>query len=535
MTGAEATRPLVSGFLASLRAYPERPALFVSGDHVSYQELGTFAGRIAATITSRAAPGKLAAVFAHRSLCAYGGVLGVLLAGRGYVPLNPKFPIARTGRMLALSGCNTLVVGQECLSGLADLLEATERPLTVVLPEVSQDEVAALAARFPDHELLSRERLSDCEKVPALPIGVAGDDVAYLMFTSGSTGDPKGVAVSHGNATAYVDFVAARYDVGPDDRLSQTFDLTFDLSVHDMFLSWERGACLCCVPEAMVTAPAKFIRDQSLTLWFSVPSVAGFLSRLRLLRPGLFPSLRFSLFCGEALPGKYAVAWQAAAPNSTLENLYGPTEATIAITAYRWDPEKSAARWGNEVTPIGWAFEGQRTCVVDESRAVLSQGQPGELLLGGSQLTAGYWQDATKTNESFIHLADGKRWYRTGDRVREEADGCLLYLGRIDHQVKVRGYRVELQEIDLALLEVCPSAQVASVAWPLHNGSADGIVAFVSGDATRDEEVIIQRCRDRLPEYMVPRKVRFIEELPRNSNGKIDRRGLAASLDEEKG
>ena len=258
------------------------------------------------------------------------------------------------------------------------------------------------------------------------------------------------------------------------------------------------------------------------------------MSRLRLLRPGLFPSLRYSLFCGEALPGKFAVAWQAAAPNATLENLYGPTEATIAITAYRWDPELSPERWGKEITPIGWAFEGQGTCVVDENLEVVAPGQAGELLLGGSQLTAGYWKDGEKTRDRFVHLADGRRWYRTGDRVCEQDDGCLIYLGRVDDQVKVRGYRVELQEIDLALLEVCGSAQVVSVAWPVRDGSADGIVAFVSGDLERGADQIIQGCRDRLPDYMVPREVRFIDSLPRNANGKIDRRKLATSLDEDK-
>ena len=530
------SQTLVSGFVDSTARYPERPALFVEGAQLTYRELATLAGAIAATLAKHApGQGGLGALLAHRSRTAYAGILGLLLAGRGYVPLNPRFPVLRSRRMLEQSGTEVLLVGPECLEILEELLETWPSPLVILLPDLPAEAIEALESRFPAHRFLTQDRLEPSEGQITLPRDTKASDIAYLLFTSGSTGEPKGVPVVHGNVRAYVDYTVERYQVGCEDRLSQAFDLTFDLSVHDMFVAWERGACLYCIPETSVSTPARFIRDQGLTLWFSVPSAASIMSRMRLLRPGIFPSLRVSLFCGEALPLKTLQAWQAAAPQSVIENLYGPTEATIAITNYRWDGAESEARCHNGIVPIGWAFEGQSCCVVDENLEPVAPGEAGELLLGGSQVTPGYWKNPEQTGARYVTLADGKIWYRTGDRVIEGPDGCLIYLGRFDDQVKIRGYRVELQEIDSVLREVCESEQVASVAWPVKDGIAEGVTAFVCQPSPGDEDAIIQRCREGLPDHMVPRSVVFVPEMPRNANGKIDRGKLKMQLEEARG
>ncbi|MGA8233377.1 MAG: amino acid adenylation domain-containing protein [Candidatus Acidiferrales bacterium] len=503
------------------------PALVVDGDKLSYRELSDQARAIATAILNFEQDRfPLTALLAHRSVTAYAGVLGILASGRGYVPLNPKFPLERTRSMLHLAGCTTLVVGRESVSQLPKLLGGLERPLTVILPDVSSQ--VDLSAGRSDHRLIFRNQIPAGCGFP-FPTELEADAIAYLLFTSGSTGVPKGVPIYHRNVRSYIEYVCDRYEVTELDRFSQEFDLTFDLSVHDMFVCWERGACLYCVPEKSVMAPAKFIRENELTMWFSVPSVIGLLSRMRLLPTNCFPKLRCSLFCGEPLTAMYADLWMRATPNSVLENLYGPTETTIAISSYRWDAARSPKECINGIVPIGWPFTGQTARLIGDDHQTMPPGETGELCLSGSQVTTGYWNNPEKTREQFIQLAEtGKTlWYRTGDLVRRDERSCLYYLGRMDQQIKIRGYRVELQEIEAILRKVCNTDQVVCVPWPVHNGTVDGVVAIISGEKFLDPDGVLNRCSELLPPYMVPSRIYSVEHLPLNANGKIDRSKLA--------
>ncbi len=533
MTEQRPFRSLVSGFFESAERFPDRPALAVDGSVLSYADLRRIVNRIASaihTVQGEQESSPLVAVLAYRSQTAYAGVLASLAAGKGYVPLNPKFPLERTLHMLALSGCTALIVGKECLSQLSGLLKAVDRALTVIVPEV--ESLQELPSRNPHHRFLFANQLPSGEAFSSEGNSPPAS-LAYLLFTSGSTGVPKGVPINQGNVRSYVDYVCRRYNVNEHDRFSQQFDLTFDLSAHDMFVCWERGACLYCVPEKALMAPAKFIRDHELTMWFSVPSVAGLLSKIGLLSPGCFPSLRWSLFCGEPLPASYAQDWQAAAPSSIVENLYGPTEATIAIAHYRWDSQKSTQECVNGIVPIGQIFEGQQFRATDSQGKSVSLGEAGELCLSGSQVAKSYWNNPEKTQQQFVRLpgAENQLWYRTGDLVKQDETGNLCYLGRMDHQVKIRGYRVELQEIEEVLSRVCGTEQVVSVPWPIQNGSAEGVVAFVSGVKALDEDSILAKCRGVLPDYMVPKRIYLVDELPLNPNQKIDRGKLSNLLE----
>jgi acyl-coenzyme A synthetase/AMP-(fatty) acid ligase len=257
--------------------------------------------------------------------------------------------------------------------------------------------------------------------------------------------------------------------------------------------------------------------------------------KMGMLKPGAFPSLRVSLFCGEPLPGVYAKAWQEAAPQSVVDNLYGPTETTIAITHYRWDGNRSPADCVNGIVPIGQAFEGQEVCIIDGERREVPEGAWGELCLAGSQVAQGYWNNPVKTAEQFVRIPDrGDRiWYRTGDLVKRDAVGCLVYLGRTDHQVKIRGYRVELQEVDAVLRRATGSDQVASVAWPVRDGIADGIRAFIFGGVSHDVSRVLDQCRRSLPDYMVPRQIYAMEHVPLTVNGKLDRLTLMKFLENQ--
>jgi amino acid adenylation domain-containing protein len=533
MTTPAAFETLIDGFVESVNRFPSREALVVDGQSLSYLELQREAAKVAYTILQHEQETfRLVALLAHRSKTAYASILGILAAGKGYVPLNPKFPIERTQRMLALSGCGMLIVGKEGFEHLPELLVDVNRPLVVILPDAS--DARGLLTDFPQHRFVPSEKMASDDRFSFQP-EVSATGIAYLLFTSGSTGQPKGVPIRQSNVRSYVRYICDRYDVNERDRFSQEFDLTFDLSVHDMFVCWERGACLFSVPEKSVMVPAKFIRDHQLTMWFSVPSVIGVLAKMRLLAPGCFPSLRYSLFCGEPLAATSAQLWQQAAPNSVLENLYGPTETTIAISHYRWNKTRSSEQCVNGIVPIGWMFEGQECRVVDEERKPVPPGVLGELCLSGSQVTIGYLNDGKKTQEQFVRLpGDGERlWYRTGDIVKQDANGCLYYLGRADHQVKIRGYRVELQEIEAVLRRACHAEQVVSIAWPVENGSAEGVVAFVSGLEALDHDRVLADCSKVLPGYMVPRKIYLCDQMPFNANGKIDRTKLISILEND--
>lgn len=517
---------LWSGFTESLAKFPHRPAIDVVRQ-VTYEELANRAKSIAAAIQKRQSQIPLTAIFAHRSGTAYTAILGALLAGNGYVPLNRTFPAARTKYMLSKAGCESLVIDASSEPQLPEVIAECQQSLLLIFPD--RTDIDDLVASYPNHQVIGQnELLSEKEwREPAS----SPDSIAYLLFTSGSTGEPKGVIVSHRNACHYVGYVTERYSITSKDRLSQNFDLTFDLSAHDMFVAWESGACVCCPTLKQTIKPAAFINDAALTAWFSVPSTAIFMRRLGGLEPNAYPNLRLSLFCGEALPVEVAKQWALAAPNSVIENLYGPTELTIACTAYRWNGE--TVEVSNGLVPIGQPFPGMEAMIVDEELKELPDSEAGELLMTGPQLSLGYWKDEERTRRGFVKIA-GKNdtYYRTGDRVRRASDGSLLYLGRLDNQLKVLGHRVELGEIEAALRSASGIAGAVAVGWPIRRGVAEGIEAFLETDEC-DIIAVIKEIRTRLPTYMVPRNIHLLPTFPRNPNGKYDRNALTNLLKEQ--
>jgi amino acid adenylation domain-containing protein len=455
--------------------------------------------------------------------------LGSLLAGNGYVPLNRTFPIDRTQAMFARSECSSIVVDAGSLPQLDKLLEESSKALLILLPDV--ENVEPLKKQWPRHTFAGSNDLApsrDWREPGALP-----DAIAYLLFTSGSTGIPKGVMVAQRNVTAFLDYMVERYGISEKDRLSQMFDMTFDLSVFDMFVSWERGACVCCPSQKALIKPGNFIQDMELTIWFSVPSTAVFMKQLGMLKAGRYPTLRFSLFCGEPLPVASASAWLLAAPNSILENLYGPTELTIACTLYRWDPTQSPNETELGIVPIGYPYPEMGVLVADENLKEVGRGEEGELLMNGSQLSLGYWKDPDKTAAAFV-IPPGEKsvYYRTGDRVRRPlGNGPLTHLGRIDFQVKILGHRVELGEIEAVVRQTCGLDGVLAVGWPATPSGYGGVEVFVEGEA-KDLDGLRSKVASELPDYMVPRRFHFMGRLPRNVNNKFDRKAIIKLLEE---
>ncbi|MFB8177713.1 amino acid adenylation domain-containing protein [Streptomyces sp. NPDC055966] len=516
MTATTQPTALAAGFRRHVAVHPDRIALTIGRRHVTYAEADATARRWATRLLQACSDGdgrpRRVGVFAHRSEPAYLGVLAALYAGAAFVPLNRKFPLGRTRTMLERADLDALIVDRASAAQLPELLAGMARPPALLLPgDDSPADSSALGV-----PVLGAADLGRAPELRELP-ETGPDDLAYLLFTSGSTGTPKGVPVTHGNVRAFLDTNQARYGITPDDRFSQTFDQTFDLSVFDLFMAWEHGARVCAMDPIEILAPAKYLERNGITVWFSVPSVAAVLRRRGGLKPDTMPTLRWSLFCGEALPRATAEEWQAAAPNSVVENLYGPTELTIACSAYRWDSATSPADCVHDNVPIGRLYPGLHGLVVDEGLAPVADGATGELCVAGPQASPGYWRAPELTAERFFEHA-GRTYYRTGDLVRRQG-ADLVCLGRNDQQVKVGGHRVELGEIE-AVLRRAGAAEAVCLLWP----DDSAVTAVVTGPLPASD--LADAAARALPAYMVPKAVHVRDELPVNANGKIDRGAL---------
>jgi D-alanine--poly(phosphoribitol) ligase subunit 1 len=505
---------------------PDRPALVADERTISYGELAQLARNIAGVLRSAGARrGAYVAVLASRSVAGYAGLLGTCWIGASYMPISLAVPEKWLVDILEIAKPAAIIADDTGAQLLSErVLEVG--PALVLVPDRSN--ARKLRTRQNQHVYsLSALEFVAASDEPAL---VREDEIAYVMFTSGSTGAPKGVMVTVGAVHHYLLFVRGRYPLFPDDRVAAHTDLSFDLSVHDMFLAWSVGTSLHVVPAAQTMVPARFIKERAITAWFSVPSIIGMMKRVKALRRGSFPSLRYSLFCGEPLPLSAAHAWQEAAPNSTLDNLYGPTEATVAclLQPVGASPVVTGER---EIISIGCPIGGMEAAIVSPTSAgvFLSPGERGELALAGPQLATGYFRAPELTAKRFPLIA-GKRWYLTGDLAYQDAEGRFHHLGRIDNQVKINGYRIELEEVEAHLRTICGTDLVAAVAWPVAHGSASGIVGFYVGKELTSG-VLRDALARRIPLYMVPNRILAIDSLPLNSNGKVDRKSLVAQLD----
>ncbi len=506
---------------------PQAPALFVGDSRYSYGELASFARRISGWLDRKAGErSDRVGILASRSLEAYAGVLGTLWSGAAYVPIKPDTPEDRVIRILQQTELDALIADQAGLNILSNrVLESA--PKRILFGPDAKPPQSALEFREISFE--SFREISD--EGPDQPVIVSGDDLAYIIFTSGTTGTPKGVMIENESVCQFIEIMHQRFLLDADDRIAEASELTFDASVFDMFMAWSSGAALYVVPASQLMAPAKFIRDHELTLWFSVPSTASFMGRMKMLKPGAFPSLRISIFAGEALAVSTAQAWQIAAPNSIVENFYGPTELTVDCIAQTLEDPPYVTR-DRGTLAIGTVFPGVRAGIVDADLKFLSPEQEGELVVSTRQAARGYFEDPELTASRFPTL-NGERWYRTGDLAYEDTFGTFHHLGRIDNQVKILGNRVELEEVEAHLRNILGTDMVAAVAWPLVDSRATGIVAFhcalgVTRDAARDE------MKKRVPDYMVPQRIHYLDALPLGATGKIDRKALARLLDEAK-
>ncbi|MGB1220219.1 MAG: AMP-binding protein [Alcanivoracaceae bacterium] len=458
---------------------------------LDYQGLRRALSSLQPALASTTAP---VGILANRSVEACTCVLACFLVGVPFVPLNPGFPAHRLERIAQLAGIGH-VLHERTHASLAGLLGVPTTDASARVQQAVDDQFETL--------------FSGTDTV---------DRLAYQMFTSGSTGDPKGVPISAGNLSAYVSGITDLIRFYPGERFSQTFDLSFDLAMHDIFVCFASGGTLAVATDMNLLMPGAFIDKERLDVWFSVPMLATIANRAAALHAEKH-RLRLALFCGEALAMDTAITFDRAfvREQGELWNLYGPTEATIALTA-RNIGEVAADL---SVAPIGTPFGHSRVALQQDNGDVLpdpAAGAEGELLLGGPQVFTGYQPPVEK--QVFIDH-QGMRYYRSGDWVHWDGHE-MHYVGRIDQQVKVRGYRIELGEIEATFRRIYGVEAAAAVAVT----RADTVhicLAYQDADAVTDLTLLA----NELPDYMLPHATRRMDELPLNANGKVDRKVLA--------
>ena len=503
---------------------PERQAIRCEGRSLSYRELVAASSGIARMlIDGGVRRGDRVALYLPKDERTVAAVYGAMKAGAAYVPIDPKAPLARAATIAADCSASALVTTPDRAPELLEAL-GEHHPSCALLVG---DEPTARPLPIPSFtytEATDDPNASD----PQVP--VIDTDLAYVLYTSGSTGVPKGVMLTHRHALTFIEWCASTIGSDPEDRFSSHAPLHFDLSVFDLYVAARGGATVALVPEKGAffgVVLARFIQDEMISVWYSVPSALMLLARA-VADPGSLASLRSVVFAGEVYPTKHLRELRALVPRATLWNLYGPTETNVC-TYYQIrdlpDDDRSI--------PIGRQCGNTEVFAVGDDGRIPDVGEEGELYVRGSTLMLGYWGRPEVSAEVLVPDPRAEHLpglvYRTGDLVRLRVDGDYDFIGRRDHQIKSRGYRIELGEIEVALSAHPQLTEAVAVPVP-HETWGTAIIAYAvpSDGAAVTETELVRFVARRLPRFMIPSQVRLVAELPRTSTGKVDRQRLLA-------
>lgn len=513
---------------------PGSRAIVQAGEELTYGQLDRLSNQIARMLKLHGCvKGDRVCVLMAKSPLAIACIVGIYKADCTYVPLDPDSPAPRLARILDACESRCMLAAGQVEGLLGELVERDghgRNPAIGWLDEQAPGLVGLQPAwtisdvRKRSHEPLSYEN--------------SAGDAAHILFTSGSTGMPKGVVITHSNVDDFLQWARRYFEMSAYDRVSGHPPLHFDLSMFDIFGAFSVGAELHLVPDEVTMLPnkmAEWIRTSKLTQWFSVPSVLNYMAKFDVLKFDDFPTLKRVLWCGEVLPTPALVYWMKRLPHVTFTNLYGPTETTIASSYYTvpWCPEDES-----EPVPIGSACGGEELLVLDDGLRPVRVGETGELYIRGNGVSPGYWRDPEKTHEAFLRNPQSAdptdRIYKTGDLARVGDDGLVYFLGRVDSQIKSRGYRIELGEIESAVHTIDALRECAVVAIPSSGFEGSTICcAYVPAAGRRVKASGLRsKVASLLPGYMIPGRWMAFQVLPKNANGKIDRRRLKEIMQE---
>ncbi len=472
-----------------------------------------------------------------KSLQTVTAIHGILRSGAAYVPVDPTGPALRAASILAAAGVKAVVVDGSLAAALSDAWRGPGPLPRLILVVMKETEKPHARSPQPDGTPPAGSAVGDAHWTEIMaddapsPLAPCRDpeDLAYILFTSGSTGQPKGVMLSHANAFTFLDW--CQETLGPwadDDRFSSHAPFHFDLSVFDLFVSCRNAATLVLIGESLAKEPellGEFLAAGRISVWYSAPSILALLTRHgRLDRPGS-AAPRLVLFAGEVFPVGPLRRLRQLWPEARLWNLYGPTETNVC-TAHPIPAVIPDDR--TEPYPIGTVCPPLRARVVDEEDQDVPAGAVGELVIAGPGVMHGYFGQPELTARAFFIDAEELRWYRTGDLVVDDGAGCYQFHGRRDRMVKKRGYRIELGEIESALYRHDSVDRAAVVARADESGVS--IAAFVALKPDQKRSIIAMKrhCTVYLPNYMVPDTITFMSSLPATSTDKVDYQRLGA-------
>ncbi len=500
---------------ASAQRYGQRIAVEdTGGGRITYGDLNVLSDRVRDRLAHwGVGPGDRVGVYVSKSIDALAVIFGALKAGAAYVPVDPTVPPQRNAFIFSNCRVRAAVVEQR----VAEALEQAMREHDVTAPMLLVGE--------PGDGSAIDEALRDAEANDPAPSSEnakpAADDLAYILYTSGSTCQPKGVMLSHRNALSFVQWAGEVLGPNEHDRFSSHAPFHFDLSILDIYVAIKHGATLVLISHKLGKEPtllAPFIAERRITVWYSTPSVLALLVQYGGLEQFDYSSLRIVLFAGEVFPIKHLRALRRQWPRPRYLNLYGPTETNVCTYYEVTDPVETDRA---EPYPIGRTCSHLESRVVDADGHDVAAGEEGDLCMTGAGVTSGYWNLPQQTQAAFITDEQGRAWYRTGDLVAEDERGDFVFRGRRDRMVKKRGYRVELGEIEACLYRHEKIRQAAVIAQSGEEGVT--IKAFVAAHAGQKLSIIALKsfCSKNLPVYMVPDLFSFHDSLPTTSTDKI--------------
>jgi len=518
---------LASTFEATAAAYPNRPAVYMpNGSFLTYAQLNDQASRLAGFFRAAGVvAGDRVGLTLPKSFEAVITLLAALKCGAAYVPSDWAAPDARGRAIMSDCAVKVLVLHRQCMG----ILEEWPVQLPTVL--IVDDDHGAEAA--PGTQLFSRAIESDA--IEAKDLDRDPNRLSYILYTSGSTGTPKGVKISHRTAMSFVDWCSRTFEPTSEDRFSSHAPFHFDLSILDLHVAWKHGASVHLIPDSVGKSPKELVQfavAHDITIWYSTPSTLNFMTQFGGLEKAGWTGPRLALFAGEVFPIKHLRRLTEIWTRARWFNLYGPTETNVCTYHEVIPPIPAEA---TEPPPIGKPCGSHTIAMVRDAdgHPVSGAGAEGSLWFTGDCVFQGYWKRPNEDARVFENI-EGQRWYDTGDVVRYEADGVMVYVGRRDRMVKRTGYRIELGEIESALYKHQRISKVAAVAIR-DVEEAVKIVACCVSEGERPSIIEMKKfSHDNLPAYMVPDSFSWRDDLPLTSTGKTDYQKLLHDLAEKR-